>query len=241
MSFIPNGQVKIHYKVEGAGDCLVLMHGFYGSIADWYEFGYVEALKQKFQLILIDARGHGQSDKPHEPAQYSLNLRALDVITVLDALGIAKCHYMGYSMGGWIGFGLMRWHPKRFRSFILNAVHPFETEMMPLREGVQIFETWVPQSDMSAERKQRFLSNDKDALLAAVADNRTDNSGVLKNIAVPCLMMDGEADGIFDQVKEASKFSENIKFVPIPGADHVNSLGQSELVVPRVEQFLDSL
>lgn len=126
MPFALNNYHKIHYEVEGTGDCLVLQHGFYGSIADWYEFGYVEALKQRFKLIMIDSRGHGQSDKPYEPDQYSLKLRALDVVAVLDALGIEKCHYMGYSMGGWIGFGLMRWRPERFRSFIINAAHPLK-------------------------------------------------------------------------------------------------------------------
>jgi pimeloyl-ACP methyl ester carboxylesterase len=46
---------------------LVLQHGFTDSLETWYDLGYVEALKPQYRLILIDARGHGASDKPHEP------------------------------------------------------------------------------------------------------------------------------------------------------------------------------
>jgi len=83
-----------------------LQHGFSESFEDWYEYGYVDALKNNFRLILVDARGHGGSDKPHDPAAYALEYRVSDVVVVLDALRIEKAHYWGYSMGGWIGFGM---------------------------------------------------------------------------------------------------------------------------------------
>lgn len=67
-----NQGARIHYQVEGEGSALVLLHGFSGSLQDWYEFGYVERLKKKHRLILVDARGHGASDKLHEPKDYTL-------------------------------------------------------------------------------------------------------------------------------------------------------------------------
>jgi pimeloyl-ACP methyl ester carboxylesterase len=48
----------------------VIQHGFTDSMATWYELGYVEALQPDYQLILVDARGHGHSDKPHDPDAY---------------------------------------------------------------------------------------------------------------------------------------------------------------------------
>ena len=65
------------------------------------------------QLILLDARGHGASDKPHDPAAYDLRLRVGDVTAVLDDLEIRRADYFGYSMGGWIGFGLAKHAPVR--------------------------------------------------------------------------------------------------------------------------------
>jgi pimeloyl-ACP methyl ester carboxylesterase len=92
----------------------LLHHGTSGSGADLIELGYVDALKADHQIILLDARGHGDSDKPHDPAAYDLALRASDVVAVLDAVGIAKADYFGYSMGGWIGFGVAKHAPQRF-------------------------------------------------------------------------------------------------------------------------------
>lgn len=57
--------VRIHYQLEGEGPPVVLQHGFTDSLESWYELGYVDALKTDYKLILVDARGHGASEKPH--------------------------------------------------------------------------------------------------------------------------------------------------------------------------------
>ena len=80
MPYACNGSVRIHYQVEGRGPALVLQHGFTESLVDWYEAGYVDALKPDYRLVLIDARGHGASDKPHDPDAYLLGERVADVV-----------------------------------------------------------------------------------------------------------------------------------------------------------------
>jgi pimeloyl-ACP methyl ester carboxylesterase len=70
MAFATNSGVRIHYEIEGSGQPLVLHHGSFASGADWGDLGYVDALKREHLLILMDARGHGASDKPHDPAAY---------------------------------------------------------------------------------------------------------------------------------------------------------------------------
>ncbi|MCY4577785.1 MAG: alpha/beta fold hydrolase, partial [Chloroflexi bacterium] len=62
MPHADNNGVRIHYHVEGEGAPLVLQHGLTSSILRWYEFGFVDALKSDYKLLLIDARGHGDSD-----------------------------------------------------------------------------------------------------------------------------------------------------------------------------------
>ena len=243
MTFVLNDGIRIRYETEGSanGSCLLLQHGFFGELQDWYDYGYVDNLKKYFKLILIDARGHGQSDKPHDPAEYSLRLRAQDVISVLDAEAVSKCHYLGYSMGGWISFGLMKWFPERFHSWILNAIHPYGNDMLPLRNQVKTLEHWIPDLNVSEEHKKRFLANDKEALAAAIAEARTDNSKLLKNLPVPCLMMDGENDPIYSKVCASAKSSPKIEFIGIPGADHWGSLYKSDFNIPRIKRFIDEI
>jgi len=242
MPYIVNDGVKIYYRVEGAGETIILQHGFFGSSEDWYEWGYVDELKKSFRLIIVDGRGHGKSDKPHSPELYSPYKRGEDIIRVMDSEGISKCHYMGYSMGGWISFGLMKFFKERFYSFILDGIHPFETDMLGLQEAVKTMEEWVLEDKtISEEGRERFLSNDKEALLAAVTKKREDNSKLLIELEVPCLLMDGDQDEIYDKVKEASKLSENIKFVSIKGADHSGSFHESQFVLSQVKSFLEGV
>jgi pimeloyl-ACP methyl ester carboxylesterase len=239
MPYIINEGVKIYYRVEGSGEAIILQHGFFGSSQDFYEWGYVEELKKDYKLIIVDGRGHGKSDKPHDPKLYELKKRGEDIIKVMDAEGINKCHYMGYSMGGWISFALMRDYEERFYSFILDAIHPFENDMFGLQESVKSMEDWVSyDKTMSEECKERFLENDKKALLAAVNDRRVDNSELLRNLQVPCLLMDGDKDTIYEKVLEASKLSDNIKFITIKGADHSGSFHESQFVLTQMKSFL---
>ena len=124
MLFTNNDCVKIHYKIEGNGTPLVLLHGFSDSLDDWYNYSYVDSLKDVYRLILIDLRGHGLSDKPHDSEEYTVEILASDIIAVLDEIGIDKAHFWGYSMGGHIGLGLSKHYPERFLSFILGGITP---------------------------------------------------------------------------------------------------------------------
>src|SRR5215831_15923638 len=131
MPYANNQGVRIHFNVEGEGPPLVLQHGFASSLQSWYIPGYVEALKSDYQLILVDARGHGGSDKPHDPAAYAVSLRAGDVVAVLDTLHLDKAHYWGYSMGAWIGYGIAKFALERVQTFILGGMHPYGRQLPP--------------------------------------------------------------------------------------------------------------
>jgi pimeloyl-ACP methyl ester carboxylesterase len=137
MPYADNHGVRIHYEVEGEGPALVLQHGFTESVVDWYETGYVEALRHDYRLVLVDARGHGASDKPHDPEAYVLNRRVADIVAVLDAVDIAKALYWGYSMGGWIGFGVARYAKERVHALVIGGQHPYARRMGTLRKIVK--------------------------------------------------------------------------------------------------------
>jgi len=72
MPFVVNEGVRIHYETFGSGPALLMLHGTFHSSADWIDTGYVDALKADHQVILLDSRGHGQSDKPQTARSSSI-------------------------------------------------------------------------------------------------------------------------------------------------------------------------
>ncbi len=138
MPYASNHGVRIHYEVEGNGPPLVLQHGLFTSLRDWYDCGYVEGLKNDYRLILVDARGHGSSDKPHNVEAYTSKPRVGDILAVLDELTLSQAHYFGYSMGGWIGFALAKHAPERHHSLIIGGMHPYALDAESLNQQVEM-------------------------------------------------------------------------------------------------------
>ena len=129
MPYANNNGVKICYEVEGHGPPLVLAHGASGDMTMYRRVGYVDSLKGDYTLVLVDLRGHGQSDKPQELSAYGPEMAirmAEDIISVLDDLKIAKSSYFGYSMGAMVGFRAARIYGNRFRGFVLGGMSPYK-------------------------------------------------------------------------------------------------------------------
>jgi pimeloyl-ACP methyl ester carboxylesterase len=84
------GDVRLHFTDEGAGTPVVLLHGFaVNADLNWRLPGVTQALSRNHRVIALDLRGHGLSDKPHDPERYGFAM-AQDVIELLDHLGIAE-------------------------------------------------------------------------------------------------------------------------------------------------------
>jgi pimeloyl-ACP methyl ester carboxylesterase len=254
MPYSDNAGIRIHYQVEGQGSPLVLYHGFGTAGWMWYAFGYVEPLSADHQLILIDARGHGASDKPHDPEAYMLPLQVGDVIAVLDDLGIEQAHYMGYSMGGHVGWGIATYAPERISSLIVSAAGFPETDPGPdhpetvssvqqLKEGMEawvgVLEKGLGQT-LPAEPRARLLDNDAEALIAFLERPRGDAcEPMLSGMDIPCLVMAGEDDSVYGPpAKRASEIVRNAAFVSLPGLDHVATGYRVDLVLPHIHRFL---
>ncbi len=89
--------VTIRYVVERTGEPIVLVHGLEGSLENWVKRGILPDLARNDQVIAFDLRGHGKSWKPHDPKAYGREM-ALDIVRLLDHLGIARAHVVGFSL-----------------------------------------------------------------------------------------------------------------------------------------------
>mgnify|MGYP001765827911 CR=1 FL=1 len=247
MAYATNGDVRIHYRVEGEGQAIVLHHWTFSSLDAWYELGYVDALASEHRLILVDSRGHGGSDAPHDEAAYRPEPRVADVVAVLDAAGVNRATFFGFSMGGWIGFACATWAPERFRAFIVGGQHPYAQTMEGARawlrvgeeDGAQAFiDLWErevrPLRPAEKERARRF---DFAAMRAAAQDRDTLES-TLPGIRVPCLLFAGTRDEVHALAEKATRQIESAEFVSLSGLTHGETIERSDLVVPIVRTFL---
>src|SRR5260370_758454 len=96
-----NGAIEIAYLDEGEGDPIVLVHGFASTKnVNWVYPTWVSELKKNGRrVIALDNRGHGDSAKLYDAAQYDIAIMAGDVIALMDHLRIARPDIMGYSLG----------------------------------------------------------------------------------------------------------------------------------------------
>jgi predicted alpha/beta-fold hydrolase len=127
--FTASDGTKIHYfEIGGKGTPVVLIHGYTANAeGKWLKSNIAQTLAKNHRVIAIDARGHGRSDKPHDPAKYGPRM-ATDVIESLDHLEISRAHVHGYSMGGSILTQLLARRQDRLITAIYGGSGPQETD-----------------------------------------------------------------------------------------------------------------
>ena len=249
MPYANNQGTRIHYHVEGKGPPLVLQHGFTSCLKSWYVYEYVKGLSESYRLVMIDARGHGESDKPHDPNDYRLEVRVNDVLTVMDDLNIEKAHYLGFSMGGVIGFGIAKHAPDRFHSLIIGGMNPYvsggesaQSRVDLLSQGIEAYlaHSEARGEPLDPDRRAWILANDPKALIATITAPRglDDMAKVFPTMTMPCLLYCGDADGFYPGVKECMQHLPNATLVTFPGLGHVETVVASHMVLPHVQEFL---
>ncbi|MFC1953296.1 alpha/beta fold hydrolase [Chloroflexota bacterium] len=261
MPYADNQGVHIYYEVEGKGPPLVLAHGMGGgsNLNAWRKAGYTEALKDDFQLILFDFRGHGQSDRPHEVSAYGSD-ETDDIIAVLDSLSISKAHYLGYSKGASAGFKQAITHADRFHSFILGGMTPgpwpeemvkavnISIELVKLRridpEAYFIRMESLLGHSLKPEERAELLARDEeedDGELTPHSDESALTSQDLAGILVPCLLYCGDLDPFHNGAQESVQHIPKGAFVSMHSLNHITAFFRSDVVVQLIKQFLTLL
>lgn len=234
MPTLQSAGARIHYEVVGHGPPIVLVHGFALSFdANWRETGWVDFLVDAGREVVgIDCRGHGKSDKPHDPAAYSGNQMPDDVVAVMDTLDLQHADIMGYSMGGWIMLNLLLRHGSRFTSAVAGGAGLRSRAFDPvLRAAVAAaLETDDPLSivDETARSMRRLAEsggNDLRALAAMQHAERTPpDDAALKQLNLPMLVVVGDQDPVLNSAHQLALTVPNAELAVVPGADHLGAI-----------------
>jgi pimeloyl-ACP methyl ester carboxylesterase len=243
MPYADNHETSIFYDTRGDGPALVLLHGFASSSAHWKVGGYVSGMEKTHRVVLIDARGHGKSAKPHERAAYALRHRLDDIDAVLDALDVRQAHCCGFSMGGWLALGMALRAPERVASLTMIGAHPYAERFDAFagNDGsdgnafITAFEHFLGEP-IEGDSRRMLLLNDLRALSAAALDRDSMEEGFLR-LRIPVLMCVGEHDQRRELVQRAAR-SRDAQYLLVPGAKHVNTLNSTGVLLPAIRDFL---
>jgi pimeloyl-ACP methyl ester carboxylesterase len=226
-TFTASDGVKIHYLEAGQGSPVVLIHGYTGTArGNWFSNGVAEALSKNHRVIAIDCRGHGKSEKPHDPQKYGPQM-AKDVLEMMDHLKIQKAHVHGYSMGGAIVTQLMARAPARFitasygGSGVPEVEEPYKSQVPKDEPGPD------PQEAEAREKLSANPDRDPDALKAVQAYPWKEGERGkidLTKIKLPVLAINGEFDGPNAKTHRMKRELANFKAVELPGKSHLTAI-----------------
>ena len=265
---MPRMQVEgaeLHYEdTGGSGTPVVFAHGLLWSGA-MYRF-QVEALRGAHRCISFDFRGQGRS--PIADSGYDMDTLARDAARLIEKLGAAPCHFVGLSMGGFIGMRLALRRPELLRSLslletaadpepVLNkpkyalmalitrtfGTRPLLKPIMKIMFG-HTFLRDPAKAGLRESLKGELLANDVrgSALALRGVLERQGLMDELRSIRTPTLVLSGEED-VAVRPERSRRTAEGIpgaRFVLLPRAGHTSSLEQPEAVTAVLKEFFAS-
>jgi len=221
--------VGIRYETVGEGPTVILHHGGGFRLESWDLAGWVQPLATDHRVVTFDARGNGESDKPTDPEDYGLDLLVADVLAVADTCGATSFHYLGFSLGAKVGWGLAATAQERLDSIALIGAEPEANEEVSeefvelLRQGPHALaeamsQMWqMPEWALDQQRR-----NDPTAQLAYFQATWPDLSQIPAELRVPSLLICGADDTTYDAMARAAT-SGDLALVSLDGADHMAS------------------
>ena len=255
--------VNLAYSDEGQGAPIIFLHAFPLNRTTWEP--QVADLSDRYRVVTIDLRGHGESDAP--AWRYTLDLFAEDVNGLLEQLGIPRATFVGLSMGGYILFALYRKRPALFQSLVLadtraTADTPeakaarFSMAQIAYRRGASaIADLMLPKLLSPASYEHRADLRDHVRTIIAgnqvsgivgdlmAMEERPDSTPLLPTISVPTLVIVGEEDLASppEEMEGLAKRIPGSTFVRIPQAGHLSNVENPGAFNAAVLNFLTSL
>jgi pimeloyl-ACP methyl ester carboxylesterase len=249
MPTFQNGSVELAYLDEGEGEPIVLVHGFASSKeVNWVQPGWFVTLKgADRRVIALDDRGHGQSSKLYDPADYHTGKMAGDVKALLDHLGVPRADVMGYSMGARIAAFLALEYPETVRSIVLGGlgIHLVDGVGLPTTiadalEAPLLDDVTDPQGRTFRAFADQTKS-DRRALAACIRGSRQVlTREQVASIQTPTLIVVGTKDVVAGSAEDLAAVMPNAKALPIPNRDHMLAVGDKVFKAGVLEFFREN-
>ncbi len=231
---------EISFSDQGAGDGVVLVHGFAASVQEnWVKAGWMQMLtRANRRVIAIDLRGHGQSEKLTQSTDYSLALMAQDVLAIVEHLQVKKPDLIGFSLGARVVLELLRQRGDRFLLGVLCGVGEVlinpRMDRDPEAFAQAMEASAVDQvSDDMAKRFRMFAEGQGQDLRALAAVSRGLNASgagwtreMLAPIKNEILVVAGSGDELAGSPQALAACFPNAKGKTIPGCGHMDCLTQ---------------
>ena len=255
--------ITLAYSDQGSGLPVVFLHAFPFNRTMWDP--QLACLSDRYRIITVDLRGHGESDAPFW--RYSMDLFADDVKGLLDHLGIQQAVLVGLSMGGYLMFSFHRKYRERIKALVFCdtraeadtqelAAWRFALAQKIYKEGTKavVAEMGPKLLSVAAYQTKPDLVRQVEAIslstqmsgaigdLMAIAE-RPDSSLDLARISCPTLVLVGDGDRLTTP-EENRRIAERIagaKFAIIPSAGHISNLEQPESFNNALRSFLEAL
>src|SRR6478752_6805194 len=229
-----NDAVEIAYLDEGEGEPIVLVHGFASSKnVNWVYPTWVSELKKAGRrVIALDNRGHGDSGKLYDAAQYEIAIMAGDVVALLDHLQIERADVMGYSLGSRMTAVMALHQPQRLRSAILGGIGIGMIEGGGPGENVALALEAPSLEDVTDPVGRTFRAfadqtrSDRRALAACLrGSRRLMTREEAAGITVPVLIAVGTSDEIAGSAAALGEIIPGADVLDIPDRDHMRAVG----------------
>jgi 3-oxoadipate enol-lactonase len=253
--------ITINYQIDGPGGApwLVFSNSLATSTAMWDE--QAAALQSAFRVLRYDQRGHGGTEAP--AGRYAFATLLDDALGLLDALGIAKAHFAGLSMGGATALGLAERHPDRLDTVIVcdspcqstpQSSQQWEERIaVAQKQGMEALVEptvgrWFPPETLAKNPphldKVRAMIrttavNGFIGCAAALANH--DYASAAATVRRPVLFVVGEKDGAAPAAMR--KLHETVagsRFVELPGAGHISNMDRPAEFNRAVKGFLNA-
>ncbi|MGH2793545.1 MAG: alpha/beta fold hydrolase [Actinomycetota bacterium] len=251
MPHFTNDGINLAYEVHGSGDPVVMLHGaavtFTGNFG---ACGWIDPLTSRgLQVIGLDFRGHGGSDKPADPGMHGIEPFAGDVVALMDHLEIEKASIVGYSIGTTVSLHLLHTHPERFRGSALVATgegiiglgpRTFPAILPPMVEILHWSEIPddVPPSVAFYYNFAESVGGSRAGVATALSGDFTPcTPEEAKSVEVPVLVVSGDQDIVLGTGRAVADALPRGRYMEIPGADHF-ILAVNEDVQRAVASFL---
>lgn len=262
--FVEIDGTQIHYRIEGSGPNLVLLHGTAASLHTWD--GWVKELQNDYRIIRMDLPAYGLTG-PSKNKEYSAPAYSKFLNTFLEEVGVDTFHLAGNSLGGRIAWQHALQHPEKIDKLVLVDPAGFPQEMpgilklarTPILNQIvkqftskslirkNILEVYGDDSKVTEKLVDRYYdlslrAGNRDAFLDRAKMDFVDETDKLQSIQTPTLIMWGEED-VWIPFEMAEKFKDelpNSKLISYPKVGHVPMEEIPELTANDTRNFLRS-